>query len=108
VSLDLLKKSVGRTTETVLDYTQNVMKKKLAEQIEANRQTLKHYEESIYALKRIEVHQILKKDGKQTLMEFYYDETQMNKWRDSCKRTEESLKGKVEKFDKDIGAFKIK
>ena len=61
-----------------------------------------------YALKKIEVHQILKKDGKQTLMDFYYDETQMNKWRDSCKRTEESLKGKVDKFDKDIAAFKTK
>jgi hypothetical protein len=29
----------------------------------------------------------LKKDGKTTLMDFYYDETQMNKWRDSCIRS---------------------
>jgi len=84
------------------------MRKKLADQVETNRQTLKQYEESIYALKRIEVHQILKKEGKATLMDFYYDEAQMNKWRDSCKRTEESLKIKVDKFDKDIVAFKHK
>jgi len=41
-------------------------------------------------------------------MDFYYDEAQMNKWRDSCKRTEESLKNKVDKFDKDIVTFKHK
>jgi hypothetical protein len=54
------------------------------------------------------VHSVLRKDGKQTLMDFYYDEAAMNRWRDSCKRTEESLKNRIDKFDKEISAAKIK
>jgi hypothetical protein len=54
------------------------------------------------------VHSVLRKDGKQTLMDFYYDEAAMNRWRDSCKRTEESLKNRIDKFDKEITAAKMK
>jgi hypothetical protein len=32
----------------------------------------------------------------------------MNKWRDSCVRGQESLKGKVERFDKEITAMRQK
>lgn len=53
-------------------------------------------------MKKFEVHAVLKKDGKQTLMDFYYDEAAMNRWRDSCKRTEDALKTRVDKFDKEI------
>jgi|LauGreDrversion4_2_1035121.scaffolds.fasta_scaffold30249_2 hypothetical protein len=41
-------------------------------------------------------------------MDFYYDEAAMNRWRDSCKRTEDSLKNRVDKFDKEISASKAK
>ncbi len=41
-------------------------------------------------------------------MDFYYDEAAMNRWRDSCKRTEDSLKNKIDKFDKEISAAKLK
>ncbi len=41
-------------------------------------------------------------------MDFYYDEAAMNRWRDSCKRTEDSLKNKIDKFDKEILAAKLK
>jgi hypothetical protein len=52
------------------------------------------------------VHPALKKDGKNYLMDYYYDESQMNKWRDSCLRGQESLRFKVEKFEKDITIIK--
>lgn len=41
-------------------------------------------------------------------MDFYYDEQQMNKWRDSCIRTQDSFKMKVEKFDKDFAQIRAK
>ncbi len=69
---------------------------------------MKTYDEAILELKKFEVHSVLRKDGKQTLMDFYYDEAAMNRWRDSCKRTEESLKNRIDKFDKEISAAKMK
>jgi hypothetical protein len=42
------------------------------------------------------------KDGKKVLADIYYDETAMNKWRDTCQRGNESLKIKFEKVDKDF------
>ncbi len=41
-------------------------------------------------------------------MDFYYDEAQMNKWRDSCLRSQDNLRYKVEKFDKEISTIKQK
>jgi archaellum component FlaC len=41
-------------------------------------------------------------------MDFYYDESQMNKWRDSCVRGQESLKNKVERFEKEIAGMRSK
>ena len=69
---------------------------------------LKNYNEGISDLKKYDVHPVLRKDGKQTLMDFYYDEAQMNKWRDSCIRGQESLKNKVERFEKEIQSVKAK
>jgi len=34
---------------------------------------------------------MIRREGKNTLMDFYYEEAQMNKWRDSCVRGQESL-----------------
>jgi len=61
-----------------------VHKKRFTEQWEANQLILKAYVEGINDLKRYEVHPSVKREGKQVLMDFYYDEAQMNKWRDSC------------------------
>jgi len=107
-SLEHVRRSVHRTVEILSSHSKNVVKKRLIDQLEANRQTIRKYDESIAELKRYEVHQAFRKDGKQVLMDFYYDEAQMNKWRDSCKRSEESLKAKVEKFDKDVTSAKAK
>lgn len=84
----------------------NGTKKRFVDQFDANRATLKAYDEGLAELKRYEVHPALKRDGKNNLMDFYYDEAQMNKWRDSCLRSQESLRSKVEKFDKDITSVK--
>jgi hypothetical protein len=70
--------------------------------MEANRQTSKAYEDGLAELKRYEVHPALKKDGKNYLMDFYYDEAQMNKWKDSCLRSQESLRSKMDKFEKEV------
>jgi hypothetical protein len=94
--------------DTLYSHSKNIMKRKLSERLELNKQILKNYDEAIMELKRFEVHSVLRKDGKQTLMDFYYDEAAMNRWRDSCKRTEESLKNRVEKFEKEITAVKMK
>ena len=76
--------------------------------MEANKQTAKAYEDGLAELKRYEVHPSIKRDGKTCLMDFYYDEAQMNKWKDSCMRGQESLRSKIEKFDKDITNIKQK
>jgi hypothetical protein len=94
--------------DTLYSHSKNIMKRKLSERLELNKQILKNYDEAIMELKRFEVHSVLRKDGKQTLMDFYYDEAAMNRWRDSCKRTEESLKNRVDKFEKEITAAKMK
>ncbi len=41
-------------------------------------------------------------------MDYYYDEAQMHKWRDSCVRTQDSLKMKIEKFNKDCQTIRVK
>ncbi len=41
-------------------------------------------------------------------MDFYYDEAQMNKWRDSCIKGQESLRNKVDRFDKESASAKTK
>jgi hypothetical protein len=105
---DLVRRSVPRTLEALHIHIKNVLKKRFVDQLEANRQTIRNYEESIAELKRYEVHSAFRKDGKQYLMDFYYDEAQMNKWRDSCKRSEESLRGKFDKFEKDVTNAKMR
>ncbi len=51
---------------------------------------------------------MLRRDGKAVLMDFYYDEAQMNKWRDSCVRGQESLRQKVERFENAISLVRQK
>lgn len=41
-------------------------------------------------------------------MDFYYDEAQMNKWRDSCLRSQDSLKKKVEAFERESTTLRAK
>jgi len=74
--------------------------------MEANKLTGRAYEDGLAELKRYEVHPAIKKDGKNYLMDFYYDEAQMNKWRDSCSRSQESLRSKIDKFEKEITSIK--
>ena len=69
---------------------------------------MKAYEDGLGELKRYEVHPGLRRDGKNNLMDFYYDEAQMNKWRDSCLRSQENLRSKVEKFDREVTSAKQK
>ena len=108
VSLDLLKKSQTKTVDHLFNHSKNTMKKRLTERLDTNKQILKNYDDAISELKKFEVHSVLRKDGKQTLMDFYYDEAAMNRWRDSCKRTEESLRNRIDKFDKEISTAKLK
>lgn len=67
-----------------------------------NLDILKVYKDSLDDLKKYELHPVLVKDGKKYLSDIYYDETAMNKWRDTCARSNESLKAKFEKVDKDF------
>ena len=59
------------------------------------------YSEGISTLKKYELHQAFKKSGKNYLMDIYYEESQMNKWRDSCLRGQENLKVKFDKYEKE-------
>ena len=88
--------------------TFEIYERLMEELASAGPEVRKTYDDAILELKKFEVHSVLRKDGKQTLMDFYYDEAAMNRWRDSCKRTEESLKNRIDKFDKEISAAKIK
>jgi len=45
---------------------------------------------------------MLRKEGKNHLIDIYYDEQQMNKWRDSCIRANDNAKAKFDKVDKDF------
>lgn len=103
-----MRKSVYRTVDTIFNIFKHSTKKRFTEQFEANRATMKAYEDGLGELKRYEVHPGLRRDGKNNLMDFYYDEAQMNKWRDSCLRSQESLRSKVEKFDREVTSAKQK
>jgi len=59
-------------------------------------------------LKKHELHPIFKREGKNFLCDIYYDESQMNKWRDSCVRTQDSVKVKLEKLHREIHQQRIK
>ena len=48
------------------------------------------------------------KEGKKYLKDIYYDETQMNKWRDTCVTSNDSLKAKLDKLDKDFQVARAK
>jgi hypothetical protein len=82
--------------------TKNTLRKKFAEQYDGNKEILKLYVDGIADLKKYELHPVLRKEGKTHLIDIYYDEAQMNKWKDSCIRSNESLKTKFDKADKDF------
>lgn len=86
----------------------NSLRKKFQEVYERNKEILKVYSEGISDLKKYELHPVLKKEGKKHLIDIYYDEQQMNKWRDSCIRSNESAKMKFEKADKDFSMARVK
>jgi len=73
-SSECLKKSISKTVDQLYNTFRSVHKKRFAEQYDINMGILKHYNEGINDLKKYEVHPMLKKDGKQCLMDFYYDE----------------------------------
>lgn len=53
------------------------------------------------------MHPVLRKEGKKHLIDVYYEESQMNKWRDNCIRTNESALSKYERADKEYHSFKV-
>ena len=66
---------------------------------ERNGETIRKYSEGISKIKKIDLHEAFRKDGKTKLMDVYHDELQMNKWRDSCIRQRQNLKDKVLSFE---------
>lgn len=99
-ALDQLKKSQGKTFDYYYSTKKHIVKQ-FSEVYEANLQVLKMYTEGINQLKKYELHPALKKENKNYLIDIYYDEAQMNKWRDSCVRSQDLTKAKVEKLDKE-------
>lgn len=106
--IEIQRRSVVKTVEHLFQAFKSSHKKRFTDQLEVNNAILKAYGEGINELKKYEVHASLKRDGKQTLMDFYYDEAQMNKWRDSCLRSQESLKKKVETFERESASLRSK
>jgi len=66
------------------------VRKKFNEIFDENKKILKLYQEGLQELKKIDLHPLLKKEGKKHLIDIYYEEKQMNKWRDSCIKANES------------------
>ena len=64
------------------------------------------YRDALEDLKKYELHPVLVKENKKYLSDIYYDETAMNKWRDTCAKSNEGLKTKMDKIDKDFKAAK--
>ena len=85
VALEHFKIAPTKTSE-FLNSSKMMIRKKMTSVLTENEEVIKNYAQSIENLKRIEIHSLLKKEGKSTLMDIYYDEAQMNKWRDSCFR----------------------
>ena len=81
---------------------------KFSEILENNKETLRCYEEGVSELKRYELHSALKKENKKYLIDIYYDVNQMNKWRDSCARSQDHMKSKFERLEKDYNNAKQK
>ena len=59
-------------------------------------------------MKKIELHHAFKKENRNYLSDIYYDESQMNKWRDSCVRTQDCCRSKLEKLHREMHTFRNK
>lgn len=106
-SFDYLRKSIQKSFDYVYG-SKNSIKQKFNEMSQANKQILVQYVEGISELKQYELHPTLKKDGKKMLIDVYYDEKSMNKWRDSCVKNQEGLKLKMDKFEQELLQVRLK
>lgn len=107
IASDLMKKSANRTFDNMLTQKSN-LRKRGGELFEANKEIMRSYSDGVQELKKYELHPALRKENKQCLIDIYYDEQQMNKWRDSCIRGNDSLKVKFEKLEKDFTQLRSK
>ena len=83
--------------------------KKFSLQKNINKNTIKKFEESLLILKKIELHPLLQKNGNKNLIDIYFSEEKMEKWKKNCfsfeKNLEKNLEKKIEnlkKIKKDI------
>ncbi|CDW86141.1 UNKNOWN [Stylonychia lemnae] len=100
-SFDLVKKNICKTFDHMYNQ-KNIIRTQFGERYEQNKEILKLYEEGLSDLKKYELHPALRKDGKKMLIDVYFEEAQMNKWRDNCIRSNQSVRQKFEKLDKDF------
>jgi hypothetical protein len=101
-----LQKTIQRTYDQ-LYAAKNTLRQKGLDTYAQNRQILVQYVEGLEELKKYELHPALQREGKRHLIDVYYDEAQMNKWRDSCVRSNESLKAKLEKIDRSYSTMRV-
>lgn len=71
--------------------------KKFNVQEEKNNLTLKKFDDSIEKLKKIELHEALKTDKHKVLLDIYYNQESMCKWKNTCIEFQKNVKGKIEK-----------
>lgn len=104
---ELVKNSLHTTFEEV--YRQSkAMVEQHQKSYEKNGEILSKYADGIAKIKTIELHDAFKKEGKNTLMDIYHDEQQMDKWRNSCTKGRQALKEKVLHFEGQVREMRPK
>lgn len=68
-----------------------------------NLRTIEKYEEALIKLKKIELHPSLQSDQKKYLIDIYFNEDKMQKWKKKCQHQQSVIK---EGMDKQAGNLK--
>jgi hypothetical protein len=73
-SFQLMKKSITRTFDFLYTNRKNI-DKRFRDLSDSNDQILTSYYEGLQNLKKYELHSVFKKEGKNNLIDIYYDES---------------------------------
>ena len=80
-------------------HQKHALKASFSKTYAVNVEILRNYKDALDDIKKYELHPVLRTDNKKYLADIYYDEASMNKWRDQCQKSNESLKSRIEKID---------
>ena len=96
--MHILKNSLNNTYEDKVAQKKRILSK-YQNVVDQSPEILKNYSEGIGQLKKLRLHPVLVKDGKDHLIDIYYNEESMNNFKNSCVHQLDKLKPKMQSLD---------